>query len=199
MSRGDDATDGPTAGPRSQRSDARRNRRAILRAAREHFEREGLDASVHGIAHSAGVGVGTVYRHFPSKQAMLGELLAQLLDEAAARVRRLDDTVATPFVRFSQALEIGATDVASHPLTQLVSAPKTEDGAWIHAAPSRAAFDAAFAPLIAAAQADGSLRPEFRVEDVAPLMAAYCVVVEAGAPDRWRLFLDVTVRGLRAL
>lgn len=49
------------------RSDAARNRRALLEAARSAFEREGLGASLEGIAREAGVGIGTLYRHFPRR------------------------------------------------------------------------------------------------------------------------------------
>ena len=63
-----------------QRADARRNRKRILAAAREQFAEHGLDVHVEQIARAAGVGVGTVYRHFPAKE----DLLQALADERFA-------------------------------------------------------------------------------------------------------------------
>ena len=63
-----------------QRADARRNRKRILAAAREQFGEQGLDVQMEQIARVAGVGVGTVYRHFPAKE----DLLQALADERFA-------------------------------------------------------------------------------------------------------------------
>ena len=66
-----------TESARPQRADARRNRERILDGAREVFAECGLDAQMDDVARRAGVGVGTVYRHFPTKEALLGELVRQ--------------------------------------------------------------------------------------------------------------------------
>ncbi|MFI5068732.1 MAG: helix-turn-helix domain-containing protein, partial [Streptosporangiales bacterium] len=65
---------GPDDGNRPLRSDAERNRRRILRAAAEVFTERGLDATLDDVARHAGVGVGTVYRRFPDKDALVEEL-----------------------------------------------------------------------------------------------------------------------------
>src|SRR5581483_4709230 len=65
----------------SLRLDARRNRSRIVRAARLSFAERGLGIAVHLIADRAGVGMGTLYRHFPSKQSLIDAALAQRLDE----------------------------------------------------------------------------------------------------------------------
>src|SRR5688572_8998212 len=78
----------------AQRADARRNRERVLRAARECFARAGLDAQMDDIARCAGVGVGTVYRHFPTKEALAAALAAdhfQLLVERAREALGQDD------------------------------------------------------------------------------------------------------------
>src|SRR4051795_12976164 len=67
---------------RAQRADARRNRERVIHAARRCMARQGLDAGMEEIARRAGVGVGTVYRHFPTKEALIEGL-------AAARFQRL--------------------------------------------------------------------------------------------------------------
>src|SRR5690625_696939 len=58
-----------------QRADARRNRGLILEAAKAAFARDGIDASLDEVARSAGVGPGTLYRHFPTREHLLCELL----------------------------------------------------------------------------------------------------------------------------
>jgi AcrR family transcriptional regulator len=65
-----------TTGGRALRSDARRNRQHILDIARQHFIERGVTGSLDAIAKEAGVGAGTLYRHFPSRDALLAALLA---------------------------------------------------------------------------------------------------------------------------
>lgn len=72
----------PAAAPR--RADARRNEARVLDAAREAFAAGGLDASYHDIARRAGVGVGTVYRRFPDRDALLEAVLVDILDSLSA-------------------------------------------------------------------------------------------------------------------
>ncbi|TDC71138.1 TetR/AcrR family transcriptional regulator [Actinomadura sp. GC306] len=71
------------------RADVRRNRARLIGAAREAFERDGADASLEGVARLAGVGIGTLYRHFPTRQDLLEALLADAYGELAARARDL--------------------------------------------------------------------------------------------------------------
>src|ERR671910_1893131 len=73
-----------TDGKHSLRADARRNRDAVLAAARERFGECGLECQMEDIARTAGVGVGTVYRHFPTKGDLIGALVSD-------RFQRLPD------------------------------------------------------------------------------------------------------------
>jgi len=72
---------------RPLRADARRNRECILQAAREVFAKSGIDAQMDDVASRAGVGVGTVYRHFPTKEALMAELVRQKFRVFAAAAR----------------------------------------------------------------------------------------------------------------
>src|SRR3954470_882819 len=72
---------GPAAPARPLRRDAELNRRRILAAAREGFGLRGLEATLDDIAHHAGLGVGTVYRRFPSKEHLVEAMFVEQMDE----------------------------------------------------------------------------------------------------------------------
>jgi AcrR family transcriptional regulator len=78
---------GPHAVTRPLRQDAARNRRHLVDAARRVFGHEGLDSGVEAVAREAGVGTGTLYRHFPSKDDLVAALLEELSDEVLASAR----------------------------------------------------------------------------------------------------------------
>lgn len=79
-----------------KRADARRNRGLVLDAARAAFARDGVDASLDEIARSAGVGPGTLYRHFPTREHLLREVLHE---RQAALLARRDEARAMPGAR----------------------------------------------------------------------------------------------------
>ena len=83
----------PVVAAPSQRADARRNREAILAAARKIFKEGGSQCPVEDIAKEAGVGVGTVYRHFPNKEALVDALIDQRFEHIAERPRRWRRTI----------------------------------------------------------------------------------------------------------
>src|SRR5215210_3522248 len=69
--------------PRTQRADARRNRKAVIEAARKLMATDGLDTQMDDIAREAGVGVGTVYRHFPNKEDLIYALAEHRFERLA--------------------------------------------------------------------------------------------------------------------
>src|ERR1700756_2007672 len=75
------------AAPRPLRADAARNRERVLAAAREAFAEYGRDAQMEDVARRAGVGVGTVYRHFATKEALVDALLETRFRQAMERAR----------------------------------------------------------------------------------------------------------------
>ena len=77
---------------RTLRADARRNRERIMSSGRELFAREGPEAQMDEIAAHAGVGIGTVYRHFPTKEALLTEMVRVRFQEFAAIATLVEDT-----------------------------------------------------------------------------------------------------------
>ena len=101
------AIDVATGEPPSLRADARRNRERVLEVAKRHFDLHGVSASLDEIAREAGVGAGTLYRHFPSREALVAATLherqAELL-ETSRQVREMPDADAA-LARWLQALQ----------------------------------------------------------------------------------------------
>jgi AcrR family transcriptional regulator len=76
---------------RPLRADARRNRARLLEVAQDVFETQGLGVTVDDVARRAGVGVGTVYRHFPTKEALFEAIVASRVEQLATAARELAD------------------------------------------------------------------------------------------------------------
>ncbi|MFI5626513.1 TetR/AcrR family transcriptional regulator [Nocardioides sp. NPDC051685] len=76
---------------RKPRADVVRNRARILEAAETHFLTQGVAASLEAVAKEAGIGVATLYRHFPTREALLAGLLNERRDELEKRQRRIDN------------------------------------------------------------------------------------------------------------
>jgi AcrR family transcriptional regulator len=167
------------AEPKPQRADAVRNRERIVDAARELFAECGQATQMDDVARRAQVGVGTVYRHFPTKAALHGELMAAKFRhnaESARRWAREPDgwTAFEGLLRESFAMM--ATDAS---LRQRLTWP--EDGEALQAAEvERLVLAEVVDEIIARAQADGRLRPDFSVDDMPALMCAAGAVVAAG-------------------
>jgi AcrR family transcriptional regulator len=188
-----------TTARRPLRADARRNREKILAAAAAAFGQGGLESQVEDIARRAGVGVGTVYRHFPTKDALVTAL-------AEAHSERLADTV-------EAALEEGGDpwDVFAAAIWRAAE-PAAADVAWceiIAGHPSAAAgalrgqqrLAAATATLLERAQAAGRMRADATVHDVQAIMCGLGHVAAAqrtGSALDWRRYLEIALDGLRA-
>jgi AcrR family transcriptional regulator len=180
---------------RPLRADARRNRERILEAARESFAESGLDAQMEDLARRAGVGVGTVYRHFPTKEALVGALVDDYfasLDGEARRALKVGDEWEAFAGYMWRAAELLGRNRA---LSQV-----TADGQMRDAA-RRAGLDETVGELIARAQRAGVLRADVGIDDVPMIMCSIGrVQVLGGEPgdDGWRRHLAIMLDGLRA-
>ncbi|MGH2909720.1 MAG: TetR/AcrR family transcriptional regulator, partial [Solirubrobacteraceae bacterium] len=105
-------TDTPTETERPLRADARRNRERIIKGARELFAEAGIDVQMDDIARRAGVGVGTVYRHFPTKDALMGELVRQKFRRFAVAAREALQRDGDPFGMLADLLRQNADELA---------------------------------------------------------------------------------------
>ena len=98
-----------------RRADATRNRAALLDAARAVLASQGLDVPVEEIARAAGVGIGTVYRNFPTKEGLVGAVIERAFDEltavALATEERDDDGGAAFFALLHESAVVMAHDV----------------------------------------------------------------------------------------
>jgi AcrR family transcriptional regulator len=186
------------AGGRPLRADARRNRERVLEAARACFAQHGLDAQVDDIARAAKVGVGTVYRHFPTKEALLEAIAADHFDRLAASAREaLEHPDAwegfSAFLRKS-----GQVQAGDRALAEVMSA---EPEVMCDAANRRPDLHDALADLVHRAQAAGVLRADLVPADVPMLICGVGRATLAGSKGPTmspRRYLEIVLDGLRA-
>jgi AcrR family transcriptional regulator len=180
------------------RADARRNREAIKQAARKCFAEHGFDCQMEDIARTAGVGVGTVYRHFPNKEALLDALVAdrfeRIAEETAKALEEEDAWQAfCDVMRWSahyQAEDRGLSEVlGSRPLVG-------------EAAAAKSGLVELTQKLIRKAQRAGKMRKDLMVEDIPTMICGLSAVT--GSADgsmpamNWERFLEVMLDGMRA-
>ena len=188
---------GESAADRPLRRDAERNRRRILVAAREVFAARGVDVTLDDIAHHAGLGVGTVYRRYPSREHLVEALFAEQLDRmvAFAREAREDPDPWDGLVRFatlsaeSMAVDRGLRDV-------LFSRVYGHEDVEL----ARERLKPEVDELVARAHAAGVLRPGVEGGDLIVLQFMIVSVLEYSEhvdPGLWRRYLTIALDGLR--
>ncbi|SEG65459.1 DNA-binding transcriptional regulator, AcrR family [Thermomonospora echinospora] len=147
------------------RADARRNRGLIVAAALELFTERGPEASMEEIARTAGLGVGTLYRHFPDRRALLDEITVDTLRRLLEAGR---DFAARPIPRW-QVLLLIVEHCAGLPLALLKSPP--ESGAGHPEVPRLVdALTALYTQIAEGAQREGTMRPDIAPEEIVGLL-----------------------------
>lgn len=166
---------------RPLRKDAERNRKRILQAAAEVFSERGLDATLDDVARRAGVGVGTVYRRFPDKEALVAELFQGRIDDLVA-VAEQACTAADPWTALVSYLEhMAATMSGDLGLRQMMLfATYGKD----RVAYAREQMRPVVARLVARAQEAGQLRGDFSATDVPMIAFMLSKATEYAAPAR---------------
>jgi AcrR family transcriptional regulator len=179
---------------RPLRADAARNRARVLEVAYETFAAEGLAVPIDEIARRAGVGAGTVYRHFPTKEALFQAVLESRLRRIIAEGRALLDEPGPGEALFaflrSMVLEWGATDQG------LVDALAGSGIDVDSIAPAEQAFRGLLGELLTAAQRAGTVRPDVDVAEIKTLMVG-CQAMQAYDQARAAGVTDVVIDGLR--
>jgi AcrR family transcriptional regulator len=183
---------------RPLRKDAARNRQRILDAAYELFAARGLSVTLNDIARYAGVGVGTVYRHFPDRERLIDGLFEQKIDEVAALMQEsLDDP--DPWHGLSHFLETNlALQAKDRSLRELILGAA---GGFERLARARARLMPIGARLISRAIDAGELRQDVQPQDLPLIQLMLSSVIDISddvAPDLWRRYLAIVLRGLRA-
>jgi AcrR family transcriptional regulator len=177
---------------RPMRRDAVRNHQLVVAAAREVLAEFGTDASMELIASRAGVGVGTVYRRFPNKEALIdeiaGQMLGSLVEAAREELQRGDGTGLEEFLRIlgrSMTDHRGYADkLVNHAKAEVIEQLRDE-----------------ITELLSQAQDFGRIGPEIALGDIMVLAWGLRAVVESGStvvPDAWQRHLDIFLAGLRA-
>jgi AcrR family transcriptional regulator len=188
------ATDGKPA----LRADARRNREAVLAAARERFGKCGLDCQMEDIARTAGLGVGTVYRHFPTKDDLIAALVTDRFERLAERAEEAL-TEEDPWQAFCDLMRYSAElQVRDRALSEFLSS-QPELGQ--HEAVQSGLADLT-AELIAKAQRAGGMREDAVIEDVPTLICGLGAVTAGAAGNmpelNWERYVEIMLDGLRA-
>ena len=171
----------------------------MLDAARSLFAEQGFDAQMEDVARRAGVGVGTIYRHYPTKEAPIQELLAERMRRLTveARSARAEEPRAwEAFARFLAA--VADTQADDRSLVQFI-AGQIRAGDDLRLA--QAELYTEMTSLIEAAQAEGSLRREIAPGDVPLLLSGVgrsIWITGEHAPVLTRRYLAVILDGLRA-
>ncbi|MBB5853340.1 TetR/AcrR family transcriptional regulator [Amycolatopsis umgeniensis] len=174
------------------RADAERNRARVLEAARALFAERGDDVQMPEIARAAGVGVGTVYRHFPDRQALV---------EAAAehRFAEIEEYARAHCFGEGSGLEryfrhVGELLSGDRGLTAAIDSARGRPGSEPRGG-ARGRLESVVAEVIAHDQAAGLLRADCAVSDVYLLVGALSSVIRAGSD--WGRFLDLLLPALR--
>jgi AcrR family transcriptional regulator len=140
------------------RADAVRNRAKILDAATQVFAAAGAAASTEEVAAVAGVAVGTVFRHFPTKTDLLVAIMKDALEQLRARTASPGTTI------FSVFTDVVAEAAGKRSVVELLPGVGLDD--------TLAAFRDDIARLLAQAQADGTVRPDIQLDEVMALLVS---------------------------
>jgi AcrR family transcriptional regulator len=180
------------------RRDAERNRLLILRAARTVFAQRGLEASLDEVAREAGLGVGTVYRRFPNRDALIDALFAdgintinRIVDESLEKPRAWDGL--RHFM--SSMLELQCQDKGLRDVMVAKKPPETTQEMM------RNRIKPPISHLVHRAQQQGDLREDLIDTDIGVLEIAAIGAAEftaPAAPDVWRRYLTIMMDGMRA-
>ena len=173
------------------RADAQRNLERVLDAAGELFADRGCDVSVDEIARRAGVGHATVFRRFPTKDALIAAVVAKEIEGLAAFLRQAleRDDADEAFRAFAwRAGEMHARNRALYEGLQRCVADAEVAGA-------KAELNELVAHLVEHAQEAGALRRDISAEHVTGLLGS---AILAAPPDDWRRYLQVVLDGLAA-
>ena len=167
--------------PETMRADGRRNYELVLDAARLAFAEHGTEVSLREVARRAGVGIGTLYRHFPTREALVEACMRHGFDTLRARAEELLDSPTPDEALLTWMRALAAGSMTYHGLPASLMAALLDEQSELHA--SCAAMRAAATHLLDRAQQAGRARPDLTAAELFALVAG---VAWAGqqAPDQ---------------
>ncbi|MFF8975064.1 TetR/AcrR family transcriptional regulator [Streptomyces sp. NPDC014995] len=182
------------ATPRRTRSDALQNRERLLEVAARVFAEQGLDTAPAAIAKQAGVGVGTLYRHFPTREALIDAAyrhqLARVCEKAAELLTRTPAADATR-MWMEHFLDYATAKSGMSAALNTVIASGVDPYA-----DSRTLLTGAVASLLDAGARDRSLRTDVTADDVLLLMAGVAYSVQHSTKEQARRLIDLLMDAL---
>jgi AcrR family transcriptional regulator len=186
----------PDATTRPLRADAQRNRDKIVAAARDCFSEDGLDAQMEDVARRAGVGVGTVYRHFPTKDALVRALVVAQMEAMTARGPEfLAEAERDAWGAFSGFMRACAgKHEGDRGLAQVISTQPAES--FIDVAMDTGLMKVT-GQLLVAAQEAGVARRDLVATDVGLTMCGLSAVLESFGEAGGRRYLQMMLDGMR--
>jgi AcrR family transcriptional regulator len=178
---------------RPKRADARRNYEKVLAAAREAFAEGGESTSLEGIARRAGVGIGTLYRHFPNRQALLEALYVDEVEEVCRTAEQFADV--EPWAALEGWFErligyIGTKQALAHELLNYLD----KDAELFTVC--RTSLWAAGEPLLKRAQEAGVVRPDVSIAEVIQMVVGIAKIPTSD-PGQTEHILRIALDGLR--
>jgi AcrR family transcriptional regulator len=176
------------------RADARRNQKRILDAARAQIAETGSDVSMDQIAKAAGVAVGTLYRHYPTKTDLVHAVLTEFMETRVDRVDEASRTLTAPGDAMARITEMLTTFVEDAAKNQAVKESARVLDASYMTPELEDRGGAALKILIDRAAADGDLRPEISADDIYLMMLSAPNRLPKPGRDRW---LEIMLAGLR--
>jgi AcrR family transcriptional regulator len=169
------------------RADARRNYERLVEIARDAFAERGTEASLEDIAKAAGVGIGTLYRHFPTRQALLREVLREGVLAIQARGEELLLAATSPEEALAEWLRALACHTAAfRGLAGEIMDGLRDEGSELSEACG--VMEATTAEILARAQGSGVVDPDVTAEDLIKLVSALAWLTEQGEEGAERLF-----------
>ncbi len=183
--------------PRKSRTDAQRNRERILEVAKEAFTRFGASASLDDIARQAGVGAGTLYRHFPTRDALIEAVYRSEVEKLAAAGRKFSETLPPIEALRSWMLlfvdHMAAKQIIAPALNSVVGGPSRLYES------SRSLIHGAMDALVKRAIKSGEIRKDVDALDLLrPLIGVFFVDSGAGWQPSARRLVEILITGSRA-
>ena len=181
---------------RKPRADAARNRQRLIKAAKACFAKTGAATTLEEVARAADVGIGTLYRHFPTREALVEQVYRDALDGLAAAAERLAKT-RPPLPALREWLLLFVDYIATKKLMADLLATLTGSAASLHAA-TGPRLETAIGSLVKRAAANGDIRGEVEPFD---LLRAIAGLAYANAASGWearaRKMVDILIAGLK--